>query len=89
MKLVNSHGLVNGTGEVLGAETGEESWGNIRQEGPQFDLVPKLDEGRVLHVLLGQRRRFRLTKSLLKVGHHLSDALENKQNKETQIFTIT
>lgn len=41
---MDSHGLVNWAGEVLGAEAGQEAYRYVRQEGHQFDLKPELDE---------------------------------------------
>lgn len=76
---MSSHGLINGAGEVLGAEAGEEGWGHVRQEGHQFDMEPELDEVRVVHVLLSQSRRVGLSKDLLKVGRHLSEVLKDRQ----------
>lgn len=64
---MNSHGLVDGAGEVLGAEAGEEAGGNVRQEGHQLNLEPELNEVGVFQVLLGQSRRVRLTEDLPKV----------------------
>lgn len=76
---VNSHGLVNWAGEVLGAEAGQEICGYARQEGQQFDLKPELDEVRVVQVFLGQRRRVRLTKDLRKVGRQLFEVLQKRK----------
>ena len=75
LKTVNSHGLEDGAGEVLGAEAGEELNGNVRQEGHQLQLEPELDEVRVFQVALGHRRRVRLAKDLLKVVRHLLEVL--------------
>lgn len=77
---MDSHGLVNWAGEVLGAEAGQEACGYVRQEGHQFDLKPELDEVRVLQVFLGKRRRVCLTKDLLKVGRHLMEVLQEEND---------
>lgn len=41
---VDSHGVKNRAGEILGAEAGEDVDGDGRQEGQQFGLKPERDE---------------------------------------------
>lgn len=74
--------MVDRAGEFLSAEAGEQLCGYFRQDGQQLDLEPELDKVRVLQVFLGQRWRVRLTKDLLKVGHHLTDVLQGGKSEE-------
>lgn len=83
LKPVDSHGLVNWAGEVLGAEAGQEVYRYVRQERHQFDLKPEPDEFWVVQVFLSQRRRVALAKNLLKVRRHLTEVL--REEKETLI----
>lgn len=85
---MNAHGLVDGAGEVLGAEAGEEVSVNVRQEGHQLHLEPQLDEVRVFQVVLGQRRRVRLRKDLLKVGCQLLEVLPEGKSGEALILVL-
>lgn len=80
---MDSHGLVNWAGEVLGAETGQEVYRYVRQEGHQFDLKPEPDEVWVVEVFLSQRRGVVLCKNFLKVRRHLTEVL--REEKETLI----
>lgn len=41
---VDSHGVKNRAGEILGAEAGQDVDGDGGQEGQQFDLKPERDE---------------------------------------------
>ena len=84
---VNPHGLEDGAGEVLGAEAGEEGGGHGRQEGHHLDLEPELDELRVLQVLPGQRRRFRLREDLVKVRAQLVEVLGGVGAMQILVFT--
>lgn len=86
IKPVNSHGLVNRAGEVLGAEAGEKGWGYVRQEGHQFDLEPELDEVRILQMFLCQRCRLFLTEDLIKVRCQLSEVLQEEHGKEKLVL---
>lgn len=83
---MDSHGLVNWAGEVLGAEAGQEACGYVGQEGHQFDLKPEFDEVRVVQVLLGHRRRVRLAEDLLKVRRQLGEVLQAE--KEALILIL-
>lgn len=87
---MNSHGLVNVAGEVLGTEAGEEGRGNIWQEGHQFDLKPKFDELRVMKVLLAQRGNVGFTEDLLEIRRQLCEVLqeEKDRNKKDEYLEI-
>ena len=76
---MDSHGLVNWAGEVLGAEAGQEACGHVGQEGHQFDLKPEFDEVQVVQVLLGHRRRVGLAEDLLKVRRQLGEVLQEEK----------
>lgn len=45
---VDSHGVKNRAGKILGAEAGQDVDGHGRQEGQQFDLKPECDKARVV-----------------------------------------
>lgn len=78
-RAVNSQGLVSRAGEVLGAQTGEQVWVYVRQEGQQFDPEPQFDVFRVLQVLLRQRRRLPFLKYVPEIRNELLEVLRNKQ----------
>lgn len=78
-RAVNSQGLVSRAGEVLGAQTGEQVWIYVRQEGQQFDPEPQFDVFWVLQVLLGQRRRLPFLKYVPEIRNELLEVLQNKK----------
>lgn len=67
--------MVDGAGEVLGAEAGEKAGGDGGKQGLQFDLEPEPDEVWVVEILLGQSRGVCLAKHLLEVVRHLTEVL--------------
>lgn len=85
-KCVNSQGLVNGAGEVFGAQTGEEVWVYVWQQREQFDLVPEFDEFGIVQVMLGQSWRLILVEYLLNVRCQPCKVLKGKQKSTDLSF---
>lgn len=83
---VDSQGLVSRAGEVLCAQTGEEVWIYVRQEGQQFDVEPQLDVFWVLQVLLGQRWRLPSFKYLPEIRNELLEVLQDKKKRWLEFF---
>lgn len=75
---IDSHGVKDRAGKILGAETGQDVDGYGRQEGQQFDFKPEWNKARVVQVFLRQSWRL-LLKNLPKFWSHLTEVLQQKK----------